>query len=193
MTLISFVDRIRRGPEFLFIMVPQRREGVTQLILIMVCMGFSNNLRLSHLSALWRTLLEPNRKHLLLSGKPPEKKVSQEVRTVGRAGAHARQGQVWLMAASLRGSFCFPAFSRIDLQLSRLSPSLQSWGRQIFRAWRESWLVQGLEVGGGGMPGLPTKLAQAHRGATWLPTLSLCNTFKNEFSNPASWWNYMYR
>lgn len=74
-----------------------------------------------------------------------------------------------------------------------LSPSLQLWGRQIFGAWRESWLVQRLEVGEGGMPGLPTKLAQAHRGATWLPTLSLCNTFKNEFSNPASWWNYMYR
>lgn len=29
---ISFVDGIRRGPEFLFVMVPQRREGVTQLI-----------------------------------------------------------------------------------------------------------------------------------------------------------------
>lgn len=144
-TLIIFVDGIRRGPEFLFIMVPQRREGVTQLILIMVCMGFSNNLQLSHLSALWRTLVEPNRKHLLLSGKPPEEKVSQEVRMVGRAGAHARQGQVWLMAASFRGSFCFPAFSRINLQLSRLCPPLCSreegkyLGLEGRAGWSKGW------------------------------------------------------
>lgn len=130
---------------FLFIMVPQRREGVTQLILIMVCMGFSNNLQLSHLSALWRTLVEPNRKHLLLSGKPPEEKVSQEVRMVGRAGAHARQGQVWLMAASFRGSFCFPAFSRINLQLSRLCPPLCSreegkyLGLEGRAGWSKGW------------------------------------------------------
>lgn len=60
MILISFVDgmRVRSNPKFLFIIVPQRREGMTQLIQIMVYMGFSNNLKLSNLSPLWRTLLE---------------------------------------------------------------------------------------------------------------------------------------
>lgn len=60
MILISFVDgmRVRSNPKFLFIIVPQRRKGMTQLIQIMVYMGFSNNLKLSNLSPLWRTLLE---------------------------------------------------------------------------------------------------------------------------------------
>lgn len=60
MILISFVAgmRVRSNPKFLFIIVPQRREGMAQLIQIMVYMGFSNNLKLSNLSPLWRTLLE---------------------------------------------------------------------------------------------------------------------------------------
>lgn len=45
--------------EFLFKIVPQWREGVTQLILIMVCMGFSNHLKPSNLSPLWRTRWNP--------------------------------------------------------------------------------------------------------------------------------------
>lgn len=60
MILITFAAgmRVRSNPKFLFIMVPQRREGMTQLIQIMVCVGFSNNLKLSNLSPLWRALLE---------------------------------------------------------------------------------------------------------------------------------------
>lgn len=63
--------------------------------------------------------------------------------------------------------------SRIDFaSFKTLSPSLQTWGRQISGAWREEWQVQGLGegpfsgAGEGGLLGWPPKLAQVHWGAT---------------------------
>lgn len=144
MILISFVDgmRVRSNPKFLFIIVPQRRKGMTQLIQIMVYMGFSNNLKLSNLSPLWRTLLEAYpfiRKAMWREG--------QEMRTVWGCATHARRGEVRLMAASLHGRLGFPAFSRVSLQVSvLLFPSLQKWGR--LNIWGLKGELAGPRAGG---------------------------------------------
>lgn len=102
---------------------------------------------------------------------------------VGVPGAHSGQGQVCTMAASLCGSFYFPAFSAINLQFSRLSFSLLELRKANFGGLKGE-LVGPRWVW---MPGRPPNGPGPQRGQL-LPSLSLCN----EFSNPASWWNDIY-
>lgn len=83
-------------------------------------------------------------------------------------GAQARLGHVSLGAASLCGSFCFPAFSRIDLQVSRFCSHLcrseagKYSGFEGRTGWSKGW---GKADSEDRMPGRPPKLAP-HRGAT---------------------------
>lgn len=164
-----------RGPELLFLIVPQRRGGVTQLIQGMVCVRLGGSLNLSNLSRLWRTLLNPSRKHPVLPGNED---------SVG-AWTHARWGRSdWWLPPSV-GHFAFlpfpesvfPSFETVCLSAEARKANHQGLKGEL----ADPRAGGGPAPPGGGWGQEAWMDRQAgpdpHRGCL-LPVLLLCNPFK---------------
>lgn len=106
-----------RGPELLFLIVPQRKEGVTQLIQGMVCVRLGGSLNLSNLSRLRRTLLNPSRKHPILPGN--EDSVGGLVPMPGGAGLTDGRLPLWAILLSCLFQNQFFQVLRLCLPLCR--------------------------------------------------------------------------
>lgn len=167
---------------FLFIIVPQTREGRTQLIRVLVCMGLSP--KLSHRSCLWRTPLNPSRKHFLLPGN------EDSVGTWLVPGS-SRARSNWCLPPS-GGHFAFLPFPELTSQVS-LSAEVKEAKNQSLKGELAGPKAGGRLARGEGRGQEAQVDPQAGldlHGGWLLPAPSLCNPFKNEFSDPASWWNW---